>query len=704
MHAKSARLAVLLSGTAMIALPAMAWAQSAVDEVVVTAERQQYRGDVPIKDLPQVVNVVGIETIKDLGLTRVSSALDLTSGVTRQQTFGGFWDAFAIRGFAGDENSGGVILVNGFRTSSSGPRDSATIERIEVFKGPTSALFGRGDPGGVVNIVTKRPRFTDSGSVSLQAGSWSTLRGEGDLNQMINDSLAVRISGAAERGESFRDTIEYEKYALAPALVFKPFDGTTINLDSELIRQEFPFDRGVVAIDGELGVVPISRFLGEPGDGPQVLKGFSQQAQLQHDFNSDWSLILGGTYRVQRQDGWLNEADLGRQTLSASNPILVRRRTDRHSYNDAWAARGELNGTFMTGPIEHHAIVGADWDTSKGKGRQNRYRTPPIRPGLTIEQLNGINVFDPVYGLLVPPNSNLSNNRSRSNAHGFYAADQIDVTDKLQVRLAGRLDWYDTETINFLRGSVSGFEVDKKFTPQVGVIYDITDALSVYGSWGKGFRPQGGSSFAGVPFPPEASEAYEAGLRYVALDGSIAANVAVFQMEKTNVLVADPINAGFSMAVGAARSRGFEADFTGNVSETLRVWANYSYIDAYFIDEIIERDFGRNIPAGSPLINVPKHSGNLMVLKDFTFNDRTLTVGGGVNHVGRRRGETGTVFHLPAYTLVRVNASYDLNENVTLYAEVNNLFDEEHYVASYHQWWVMPGAPRNFNVRISYSF
>lgn len=702
MNRKSVR--ILLAGVASMALPAPALAQSAVDEVIVTAERQQYRGDVPIKDLPQVVNVVGVETIKDLGLTRLSSALDLTSGVTRQQTFGGFWDAFAIRGFAGDENSGGIILVNGYRTASSGPRDSSTIERIEVFKGPTSALFGRGDPGGVVNIVTKRPKFSDSGSVSIQAGSWSVVRAEADLNKVVTDDLAFRVSGGAEQGDSFRDTIEYNKFSIAPALVFKPFESTTINLDSEYIQQEFPFDRGVVAVAGQLGVVPVSRFLGEPGDGPNELEGFTQQAQVQHDFNSDWSLIAGGAYRIQRQDGWLNEADLGRQTLSATNPILVRRRTDRHSYNDAWGARAELNGNIVTGPLEHHAILGADWDTAKGKSRQLRYRSPPIRPGLTLEQLNGINIYNPVYGLLVPTNSNLTNNRSRSNAHGFYAADQIDVTDKLQVRLAGRFDWYEIETRNYLNNTVSRLEVKKKFTPQVGVIYDVTESLSVYGSWGKGFRPQGGSSFAGVPFPPEESEAYEAGLRYVAVDGSIAANAAVFQMEKTNVLVADPVNAGFSMAVGGAKSRGFEADFTGNVTETLRVWANYSYIDAFFTDEIIERDFGRNIPAGSPLINIPEHSGNLMVLKDFVVGDRTLTVGGGVNYVGRRLGETGSNFFLPGYTLVRLNASYDITENAVVYAEVNNLFDKEHYVSSYHQWWVMPGAPRNFNVRLSYSF
>jgi iron complex outermembrane receptor protein len=708
MKLSSARVALLLCGAALCALPAQALAQAtedgAVSDVVVTGTRQAYRGDVALKDLPQVVSTIDARVMQDLGITNLSAALDMTSSVSRQNNFGGLWDSFAIRGFAGDENSGGIILVNGYRQGSMGPRDSATLERVEIYKGPTSALFGRGDPGGVVNLVTKRANFNERGQLAASLGSFANMRAELDVNHVLSDDkVAVRISGAYQDSESFRDYITLKKLAVAPSLLVKFSEKATLILDSDYTHTEAPFDRGVVAVGGKLGVVPISRFLGEPGDGATVIEGFNQLVQFQYDFSDDWSLIAGANYRDVSSQGKMNESDLGRQTLSATNPNLVRRRTDRFSDGSGYGYRIELNGNLMTGPIKHHLIFGTDYDRSKSEGLQSRYRSPAINPTLTMQQLNAINIYNPVYGYLAPATTPLTSTVGRALAYGYYAADQIDVTDKLTIRIAGRLDTSSSWSRNRLNGTVSILKREK-FTPQVGVIYDITEDLSVYGSWGQGFRPQGGTNFFGVVFPPEESEAREIGLRYVTPGGRIAANFAVFDMDKTNVLVADPINAGFSIAAGGAKSRGVELEVNGRLSDSLRVFANYAYTDAFFSEAIIERDFGRTIAAGSPLINIPDHSGGLMVIKDLEVAGKAATIGGGVTYMGERLGETGTAFKLPDYTLVRVNASYMLTDSVKIYGEINNLFDEEHYLSSYAALWVMPGAPRNATVRLTYSF
>lgn len=202
--------AALAAGVAMGVMPTMAWAQSApaeeqatpaTDGLVVIGQRQQYRGDVPLSALPQSVQVLDSKTLQDLNITRFDAALELTSGIAKQNNFGGLWDAFAVRGFAGDENFPSGFLVNGFNGGRGygGPRDASNIEKIEVLKGPNGAVFGRGEPGGTINIITKKARTDETfGSFSLLGGSWNNFRVEADYNLAITDTLAVRLNGAVQ--------------------------------------------------------------------------------------------------------------------------------------------------------------------------------------------------------------------------------------------------------------------------------------------------------------------------------------------------------------------------------------------------------------------------------------------------------------------------------------------------------------------------
>ena len=193
------------------------------EEIVVTAVRQQYRGDVPLKDLPQSVSVISNEFLKDVGVDRLDAALDLASGVNRQNNFGGIWDSFAIRGFAGDENLPSGVLVNGFNAGRGfgGPRDASNIDRIEVLKGPNSALFGRGEPGGTVNVVTKKPQFKPDGSFTISGGSFQTVRFEGDYTTPITDHIAVRVNGAYNYSNNWRDILSTTRYTITPSVLIK---------------------------------------------------------------------------------------------------------------------------------------------------------------------------------------------------------------------------------------------------------------------------------------------------------------------------------------------------------------------------------------------------------------------------------------------------------------------------------------------------
>lgn len=711
--------ASLLAGAALTAFPAVAMADEAAsgtttgDAIVVTGQRQQYHGDVPVKEIPQTIQMIDGKTLQNLNLTKLTDALDLAAGISRQNNFGGLWDAFAVRGFAGDENFPSGFLVNGFNGGRGygGPRDASNIDHVEVLKGPNAAVFGRGEPGGTVNIITKKATIGNSfGSFSASAGSFNAYRVEGDYNLSISDKIAVRVNGAAEDADSFRNTVHTTKYVASPSVLLKLSDATSLTYEMEFVDQKVPFERGVVAVNGVLGLIPRSTFLGEPGDGPTHVKVLGHQLQFQQDLGgNDWVFIAGFGYRDTSFKGYSSDAELalGRQILDNDGIHLARQRRYRDYHTTNTVARAEISGKVITGPFTHHVILGADWDQFNINLLQQRYRPPAYTAGSPITALNNaIDIYDPVYGQLPTPTSTITNSLEKQKAYGIYFQDQIDVTDKFKIRFGGRYDHFHQLIGNRTGAYVPTVDVLKKrFSPSAGALYEITDSLSIYTGYGTGFRPNSGQDANGNPFAPETSKSLEAGLRYTSPGGRITGSLAAFTMKKNNILTADPVNVGFSIAGGEAKSKGVEAEVTARLPADVLVMASYSYTDAYWSKGSLDPNFSQTITPGDPLINIPKHQGNLIVSKGFTVGDAgKLTVGGGINYSSRRLGETATSFYLPSYTLTRAFASYEPGDGVKLSVTVTNLFDVTWYASSYSQYWVQPGAPRTVIGKVTFSF
>jgi len=699
-----------------MALPTVAAGQvadGAAEEgaIVVVGQRQAYRGNVPIKDTPQSIQVVDAEVMSDLNITRLDSALELASGVSKQNNFGGLWDSFAVRGFAGDENFPSGFLVNGFNGGRGygGPRDASNIVRIEVIKGPNGAVFGRGDPGGTINIITKKADLRDTfGSASVSAGSYDTYRVEGDANVAVTNNFAIRLNGAYQEGDSFRDTIHSSKLVLSPSLLLKAGDNTSFSYEMEFVEQDVPFDRGVLEINGKLGQIPRSRFLGEPGNGPIKIKVLGHQAQIEQDLGgNDWVALVGFGYRDTSFTGFSADPELalGRQIIDNDFTNLARQRRFRDYNTTNTVVRGEVSGEIYTGSLIHHVLIGADWDRFNIDLYQLRYRPPVYVAGSPITaNNNAINVFNPVYGQLPVPTGVVQNFREIQTAYGFFFQDQMDITERLKVRFGGRFDHFNQNITN-RSGTSPAPATKERFSPTAGILYEVTDMVGIYGGYGTGFRPNSGVDVAGKPFAPEISKSYEVGMRYTSTGGAITGTIAAFTMEKTNILTTDPLNAGFSIAGGKARSRGIEADLSAKLPRDLMVLATYSYTDTQWRSASLDPNFAQLITPGDPLINIPKHQASLLVTKGFELGDAgKLTVGGGVNHVGKRLGETATTFYLPAYTLARALISYEPSEKIRLNFDVTNLFDTTYYASSYARLWVQPGTPRTFTGRVSVSF
>lgn len=716
----SAVRAALLAGTAIMAFPAAALADEAAAEdtsdntITVVGQRQQYRGDVPLKEVPQSVQEIDGQVLKDLNITRLDSALDLASGIARQNNFGGLWDAFAVRGFAGDENFPSGFLVNGFNGGRGygGPRDASNIERIEVLKGPNGAVFGRGEPGGTVNIITKKATVENTfGSFAASAGSFDTYRVEGDYNLALSDKVAIRLNGAAQDAGSFRDTIESNKIVASPSVLFQPSSSTSLSYEMEFVDQEVPFDRGVVAVNGVLGLIPRSTFLGEPGDGPTKVKVLGHQVQFQQNLSRDWVFLAGFGYRDTSFEGYSSDAELvgSRQTLEETGNYLARQRRHRDYDTTNMVFRGEISGKLNTGPFTHHVLVGADWDRFKINLVQLRFRPSPYTAGSPITAANNaINIFDPVYGQLPTPTVPIQDSHEKQTSWGIYFQDQIDITDKFKVRVGGRYDHFRQYVLNDLvaLGPTNPIlNIRKRFSPTAGALYQLTDTLSIYAGYGTGFRPNSGINAHNETFAPETSKSYEAGLRFVSPDNAITATLAAFHMKKNNILTTDPANANFSITAGAARSRGIEADVNARLPDDITIYATYAYTDTEWTTAAGDVSFNLPIQPGDPLINIPKHAANLLVTKEFNLGDAgVVTIGAGVNYVSKRLGETGTDFYLPDYTLVRAMASYAPSESVKFSLDATNLFNETYYPASYHRYWVTPGQPRAVTFRVDFSF
>ena len=700
--------------------------EAKVEKITVHGMHRAYQGAFEYKEVPAAAQDIDLGLIGDAGAINLNDALDLSASVARQNNFGGLWNSFAIRGFSGDENLPSGFLVNGFNAGRGfgGPRDLAGIDHVEVLKGPKAALFGRGEPGGAVNLVTKRPQFVSGGEVKATYGSWDQMRIEADVQTVAGakEDVGVRLVGFYEDAESFRDTVETEKLGFYPSVTWEFSEDTRITYELEYTNQKIPFDRGVIAVDGKLGIQPIETFVGDPSGDRITTDVVGHQLEISHELNDDWNLLIGAGLRDTTFEGNALETNFeGRQTLfiDPDQTLLSRFKRYRDFETDYVVLRGEIAGEFDTGSISHRVIIGGDYDKFENDQVILRYR-PSYFSGdtdindLDLSQYLVVDILNPDYSPVA--DVELSDNLNRletQEAWGMYIQDQVNITDKFQVRFGGRIDKFEQEIQNRLSDPVTiTSQDDTQFSPQLGAVYLLDDSISFYATYGEGFRQLTGSDYAGNPFEPNQSESTEVGVKtdltsfFDDVRGDIT--LSIFNIDQSNILVfdsSDEASDGFFLTPGGeARSRGVELDINTEFSNGIALWVSYAYIDAESTNDVADANFVAAIEAGDPLINVPENQLSVQVGKSLTVSDMPVRLGTGLLYVDERLGQTATDFYLPSYTTVRAFAQIEPVENLVVRAEVDNLFDKEHYTNSFADVWVEPGAPRRFRVSASYRF
>lgn len=690
--------------------------------IVVSGLRPAYRGDFDELEIPQAEQIIDGDLLRNANALDLSTALDLSASVARQNNFGGLWNAFSVRGFSGDINLPSGFLVNGFNAGRGfgGPRDLAGIESVEVLKGPRSALFGRGEPGGTVNLVTKRPGFETAGEIQFQAGSFDFYRGDVDLQTTVGDNVGVRFVGFYEDAGSFRETVDTERYGIYPSITAKLGEDTVATYELEYTEQKVPFDRGVIFSE-QFGFSPRRTFTGEPGDGPIETEVFGHQFELQHNFSDKWSLLTGIGYRETSLVGNASENNFGgRQIFLQDGQTITRFFRFRDFDSEYLVLRGELAGEFNTGTLRHRLLIGADYDRFDNSLFILRFRPPFVAAGTDISTLDPatylfLDAFNPVYGQFPQPVPGPNTDREEVlKGFGFYIQDQIDITDRLQIRIGGRFDDFDQDLTNLRATPATTINSkDTRFSPQVGAVYRADDGLSIYASYGEGFRQQTGSDFQGNQFAPNITKSAEIGVKadigaYInGANGNIS--LTAFQVEQSNILVNDDrpeaVAAGFfSFPAGEARSRGIEFDANLSFDSGFSLWLSYAYTDAEFTNSNPDESFGALIEDGDQLINTPKHQLSLLVSQAFDIGEVPVQLGGGLLHVGERNGWTGFDFTLPDYTTVRLFGEVEIVEGFALRLDVDNVFNETFYTNSFADVWVQPGAPTSARVSARFKF
>jgi iron complex outermembrane receptor protein len=685
-------------------------------DILVTA-RRAYRGDFDELEIPQANQEIGAEILRDVNVLDLNTALDLSASVARQNNFGGLWNSFSIRGFSGDINLPSGFLVNGFNAGRGfgGPRDISGIEAVEVLKGPRSALYGRGEPGGTINLITKRPQFETSGYVQLQAGSFDLFRGDVDLQTTLGDSAGVRVAGFFEDAGSFRDGKETQKFGIYPSVRVDLGENSSVVYELEYTSQELPQDRGVI-FSQQFGFSPAEFFTGEP-DALIDTEVLGHQLEFEHNFSDDWSILLGAGYRETSLFGDAYENNFGsRQPYLVDGEAISRFFRFRDYEAEYLALRGEVSGEFDTGSLRHRVIAGIDYDEFDNDQIANRFRQGGIggAASSTLDPETYLLLFldNPQYGIFPRPDAAAQIDRlETTSGFGFYIQDQIDLTDRLQIRIGGRFDDFDQELINRRSDPAAvSTSSNSAFSPQGGIVFRASDGVSLYASYGEGIRQLSGADFEGNSFDPNKSTSLEAGIKldlaslFPGVQGS--ASATVFDVDQSNILIFDPRPeaAGELIPAGEARSRGFELDANASLDSGLSIWLSYAYVDAEYTNSGTDSATFTTFDAGEPLINSPDHQLSVQVSQSVSVANVDAQFGGGVLHVGERNGEVGGDFTLPSYTTARVFAEIEPIDGMAIRLDVDNLFDETFYTDSFASVWVQPGAPRTFRVSARFSF
>lgn len=683
-----------------------------------------------LKDLPQSVSYASKELIADQGLMRVGEVLKNFSGVNQFTTY----DDITIRGFRVEGNTG-TQLLNGLRTSSGFWKQSLAnyLERVEVLKGPSSALYGNARPGGVLNRVTKKPLDEERKSISINLGSYNNLRVLTDFTGPVtkDSTLLYRLNLGYEDADSFRD-LQYDKnIVIAPSLSFLPSKRTRINFDMVYTDSKGRLDRGQSFIGSattpiDFSSSPITLAL-NTADDHLYEKTYNVSFSLTHQFNEKLTFNAAYLKTGYREDLYEHRSANSNAIDAAGQPIanlvamqMFIRKRERFIDN----ASGYFTFTPTTGAFSHTIVAGADYGSEKipvggsqltANGYRNKSNTgtTTVKADYLLDK-NGIPVPNvPSFNL----NDVLNSQRIQDDSKNFftssliaptyyylnagYVQDQIRV-GKFQVLFGLRYEYY-TDFSDYKKSTEKKTH-SSTLLPRLGAVYTVNPNINLYGTYTTGYNPQTAANLsnpnAGGPFDPMKSNMIEFGAKTSWFQDMLTITTAVYKIEQSNVLVSasDSTNPDLLRQIGKERSKGIEFDVTGRILPNWSIIASYSYNEATVLESAEPRDLNRQKP------NAPKHLANIWTRYNLVRGElKGLGLGVGSNYVDKRNASLNYVQTIPSYLLINAAVYYNVGK-IGLQFNMNNITGKKYWVGGYDYLRMFPGAPANYNFGLTYSF
>ncbi|AYN00208.1 TonB-dependent siderophore receptor [Chryseobacterium sp. 3008163] len=710
-----------------------------------TAKPATTKSNLTIMENPQAISIVTHEIIEQQQAKQLSDVLQNVNGVYVTSSRGGSQDSFGGRGFIfGNDN----IYKNGARVNSGVFPEVSGLERVEVLKGATAMLYGNAAAGGIINLVTKKPKFNFGGSVGMNAGSWNSYKPTVDIYGPISKNVAFRINGAYEYAESFRDVVQSTKYYFNPSFLFNLGEKSQLIIEADYLKNDLTPDFGIGSITNKdqsyslIDWLPRNTFFGTDWQYQNVQQA-STNVTFNHQINDKWTLNASASYQNYTKDYFSTERvqwsydKIFPNRLSWNTPL-------NKTYNEQnyGSAQVNVNGDFNTGKINHKVLIGTDADY--GQSDANAYNL--IQAPTNILYLDDPNSWD--NGSLAMPDSNL-NTKTRTTARrvGVYAQDFISLTKEFKV-LAG-LRWSYIEnmpslltrfTTNVKTEVLNSATSDNAFSPKVGFVYMPNDNFSAFATYTNSFAANAGYTSDAVNnldtsgslqtvqgrvailpkqgIKPTTVDQYEVGVKKNIWNNALAVNVTLYQIlyhnfyqnffyTDTSGTVQTP-DTNLKEFAGKMRSRGVEVDITGNPTENISIIGGFSYNNSVYLDTP-EKGYVEK----QRLVRTPATTANASVFYKFTNYVPGLKAGIGVYYIGDRiagwndskstnitRKDVSRMMDLKDYTTVSLSLGYDWKK-FSLQGKVGNLFDVVNYNV-HENYSVNPITPRNYYFTLTY--
>lgn len=686
--------------------------------------------EIALKDLPQAVSYATKELIADQGTIRVGEIVKNFSGVSQFT----FYDDISIRGFRINGGSN-TQLLNGLRTSTGFWKQPLAnyLERVEVLKGPSSALFGNASPGGVLNRVTKKPLDQAANSVSFSTGSFNTLRALADFTGPLTEdkSLLYRLNLGYENANTFRDLQFDKNLVFAPSLSFLPNDKTSVNFDLIYTSSKSVLDRGQSTYENNLYSTKTSQSLNSTNDYLNE-ETYIVTTSLNHQFTD--RLSFSASYiRTGYNEDLLEHRGANKYAVNADGstiPTAIEMQVfmrKRKRYIDNLSSF--LKYEAKTGALTHNLIAGYDYAQEQVPAGGSQLQATGYRNAANTGSIATYNPNNKSAYLLdaqgnpVPnvAHFNLSNpsasQQLKDMSKYFYQARPFDPTyyslygvyvqdhikfGAFQALLGIRYDEY-SDRENYTKDNENKVK-QHSFLPRFGLTYTVNPNINLYGTYVQGYNPQTASSLsnpnAGGPFDPLTSNMVEFGGKSSWFKEKLFVTLALFKIEQKNTLYSanDPANIDLLRAIGKEESKGIEIDVNGNITREWSVSVAYSYNEAHITESPIEEEIGRQKP------NTPVQQGNIWTRYNFTYGAlKDFGIAMGSNFVTTRNLSNNATQTIPGYTLFNAALYYNINK-FKIQLNANNITNKTYWVGGYDYIRLFPGAPKNWMLTLGYSF